>query len=118
MRSTKLNSRTRVSITLAISLVAMFAIIGVGNAYAACSQPFDCFAAADGNQITGNQAPGGDSSFSDWQDVSVATADDPAKGSDTKFAGGDKETAPGKWTFITGNNTPKTDILEGWSRLD
>src|SRR3954451_24505690 len=113
MRSTKLNSRTRVSITLAISLVAMFAIIGVGNAYASCSHPFDCFAAADGNQITGNQAPGGDPTFDDWQTVSVATATDPAKGDDTKFSGGNKETDPGNWQFITGNNTPKTDILEG-----
>ncbi|HEX6714672.1 MAG TPA: hypothetical protein VF066_14870, partial [Thermoleophilaceae bacterium] len=40
------------------------------------------------------------------------------KGSDTKFSGGDKETEPGGWDFITGNNTPKTDILKGWSKFD
>src|SRR3954466_14818725 len=106
MRSTKL-------MLLATALVAIFAVACTGTAFAACSEPFDCFAAADGDQATG---PNG---LTDWQDISsqVARATDPAKGADTKFSGGDKETDPGGWTFITGNNTPKTDILEGWSRF-
>src|SRR4051812_29680170 len=114
MRSTNLMSRARLSIVLAMLVVALFAIAGAGNAYAACSEPFNCFAGDDGDQATG---PNG---LQDWQDIagSVTAADDPAKGVDTKFSGGDKETNPGGWDFITGNNTPKTDILKGWSKFD
>src|SRR3954447_16528520 len=113
MRSTNRISRSRLSMLLSTALVAIFATFGASTASAACSDPFDCFAAADGNQAT---APDGQT---DWQDIkdAVTRATDPAKGEDTKFSGGDKETQPGDWKFITGNNTPKTDILEGWSRL-
>ena len=113
MRSTKPMSRGSLSIMLATASIVLFAILGAGPAFASCS-PFDCFAAADGDQATGPAA------MSDWQDIAktVAVATDPAKGSDTKFSGGDKENQPGSWKFITGNNTPKTDILEGWSKLE
>ena len=113
MRSKNPMSRGSLSMVLTAALFAVFAFACTGTALAACSGPFDCFAAADGNQDSG---PNG---LTDWQDVvsQVAHATDPAKGADTKFSGGDKETEPGSWTFITGNNTPKTDILEGWSRL-
>src|SRR3954447_12920209 len=113
MRSTNLMSRARLSIVLAMLVVALFAIAGAGNAYAACSQPFDCFAGDDGDQATGPN------SLTDWQDLApLAPLTDPAKGSDTKFSGGAKETAPGGWDFILGNNTPKTDLLQGWTAFD
>jgi hypothetical protein len=114
MRSTKLISRASVSLMLASAVLVIVAVVGAGSAYAACSEPFNCFAGEDGDQATG---PNG---LTDWQDIagSVTPADDPAKGSDTKFSGGDKETQPGGWDFITGNNTPKTDILKGWSMFD
>lgn len=113
MRSTKPISRASISLMLAFAVLAVFAV-GAGSAYAACSEPFNCFAGDDGDQATG---PNG---LTDWQDIagSVTPATDPAKGSDTKFSGGDKETEPGGWDFITGNNTPKTDILKGWSKFD
>src|SRR3954468_8013520 len=114
MRSTRPMSRGSLSILLVTAIVVLFAIAGTSTAFAACSDPFNCFAGDDGNQATG---PNG---LSDWQDIaaSVGVLDDPAKGSDTKFSGGDKETSPGAWDFITGNNTPKTDILKGWSKFD
>src|SRR3954451_19674762 len=114
MRSKNPMSRGRLSMLLVAAVMAIFAIAGTSTAMAACSQPFNCFAGDDGDQAS---VPGG---LSDWQDIAsfVTPADDPAKGSDTKFAGGDKETQPGSWDFITGNNTPKTDILEGWSAFD
>src|SRR3954447_20707656 len=113
MRSTNLMSRARLSIVLAMLVVALFAIAGAGNAYAACSQPFNCFAGDDGDQATGPN------SLTDWQDLApLAPLTDPAKGSDTKFSGGAKETAPGGWDFILGNNTPKTDLLQGWTNFD
>ena len=114
MRSKNPMSRGRLSMLLVAAVMAIFAIAGTSTAMAACSQPFNCFAGDDGDQASGSGA------LSDWQDIasSVTPADDPAKGSDTKFAGGDKETQPGSWDFITGNNTPKTDILEGWSAFD
>ena len=115
MRSShKPTSRGSLSMIVAVAVVAMFAIFGSGSAFAAtCSQPFDCFAADDGDQASG---PNG---LTDWQDIApVAPLTDPAKGSDTKFSGGAKETQPGGWDFITGNNTPKTDLLEGWTSLD
>jgi hypothetical protein len=76
--------------------------------------PGNCFAGEDGDQATG----AGD--MVDWQDIAgvVTPAYDPIKGLDTKFSGGDKELQPGGWNFITGNNTPKTDILKGWSYFD
>ena len=114
MRSTKLKSRISMPLLLATAALLFFSVLGAGTAYAACAQPFNCFAGDDGNQVSG---PDG---LSDWQDIasSVTAVHDPAKGVDTKFAGGDKETEPGSWDFITGNNTPKTDILEGWGKLD
>jgi uncharacterized repeat protein (TIGR01451 family) len=114
MRSTKLISKAGIASMLALTVLVIFAAVGAVSAYAACSEPFNCFAGDDGDQATG---PNG---LSDWQDIatSVTPADDPAKGSDTKFSGGDKETEPGNWDFITGNNTPKTDILKGWSKFD
>jgi hypothetical protein len=114
MRSTKSISRASISMVLASAFLLIFAVVGAGSAYAACSEPFNCFAGDDGDQATG---PNG---LIDWQDIagSVTPADDPAKGSDTKFSGGDKETEPGGWDFITGNNTPKTDVLKGWSSFD
>ena len=114
MRSTKSISRASISMVLASAFLLIFAVVGAGSAYAACSEPFNCFAGDDGDQATG---PNG---LTDWQDIagSVTPADDPAKGSDTKFSGGDKETEPGGWDFITGNNTPKTDIVKGWSSFD
>src|SRR6478736_4881240 len=113
MRSTRRISRTSILLLLVTAFVLVFAV-GAGSASAACSEPFNCFAGDDGDQASG---PDG---LTDWQDIagSVTPADDPAKGSDTKFSGGDKETEPGAWDFITGNNTPKTDILKGWSRFD
>ncbi|HEX4733616.1 MAG TPA: hypothetical protein VH247_04325 [Thermoleophilaceae bacterium] len=113
MRSTTRISRTSISLLLVFAFVLVFAV-GAGSAYAACSEPFNCFAGDDGDQASG---PNG---LTDWQDIagSVIPADDPAKGSDTKFSGGDKEIEPGSWDFIKGNNTPKTDILKGWSRFD
>ena len=113
MRSNQPMSRGSLSMVLATAIVMIFAIAGTGTAFAACSDSFDCFAASDGNQISG---PNG---LTDWQDIAgdVATAADPAKGDDTQFSGGNKETEPGNWKFITGNNTPKTDVLEGWSHL-
>src|SRR4051794_327616 len=114
MRSTRPISRASISMVLASAFLLIFAVVGAGSAYAACSEPFNCFAGDDGDQATG---PNG---LSDWQDIagSVTPAEDPAKGSDTKFSGGDKETEPGGWDFITGNNTPKTDIVKGWSSFD
>jgi hypothetical protein len=114
MPSNKPTSRGSLSLLLATALVLIFAIAGAGTAYASCSQPFNCFAGDDGDQASG---PNG---LTDWQDIaaSVIPTEDPAKGMDNKFAGGDKETDPGSWDFITGNNTPKTDILEGWSKFD
>lgn len=115
MRSTQPMSRGSLSMLLATALVLIFAIAGTSSAYAAdCTQPFNCFAGDDGDQASG---PNG---LQDWQDIaaSVTSLDDPAKGSDTKFSGGDKETNPGGWDFITGNNTPKTDILKGWTKFD
>src|SRR4051794_3213733 len=114
MRSTRPISRASISMVLASAFLLIFAVVGAGSAYAACSEPFNCFAGDDGDQATG---PNG---LSDWQDIagSVTPAEDPAKGSDTKFSGGDKETEPGAWDFITGNNTPKTDILKAWSSFD
>ena len=115
MRSTKLNSRAGMVSMLAFAVLVIFAVVGASSASAAtCTEPFNCFAGEDGDQATG---PGG---LSDWQDIagSVTPATDPAKGSDTKFSGGDKETEPGSWDFITGNNTPKTDIVKGWSKFD
>src|SRR3954470_24117881 len=114
MRSTRRISRTSVPMMLVLAFVLVFAV-AAGSAYAApCAEPFNCFAGDDGDQATG---PSG---LTDWQDIagSVTPADDPAKGSDTKFSGGDKETEPAGWDFITGNNTPKTDILKGWSSFD
>lgn len=118
MRSTYPMSRGSLSMLLAAAVFAISAIAGTATASASCA--FNCFAAADGNQATGDQSAGGDANARDWQDIagSVTTLTDPAKGVDTKFAGGDKETQPGSWTFITGNNTPKTDILEGWANLE
>src|SRR3954454_2934137 len=114
MRSTRPMSRGSLSLLFVTAIVVLFAVAGTGTAFAACSDPFNCFAGDDGNQATG---PNGQS---DWQDIaaSVGVLDDPAKGSDTKFGGGDKETSPGGWDFITGNNTPKTDILSGWTKFD
>src|SRR3954449_4499537 len=114
MRSTKLISRASIASMLAFAVLVTIAVVGAGSAYAACSEPFNCFAGDDGDQATG---PNG---LLDWQDIagSVTSADDPAKGVDTKFSGGDKETSPGGWDFITGNNTPKTDILSGWTKFD
>src|SRR3954469_18152091 len=114
MRSTKSISRASISMVLASAFLLIFAVACAGSAWAACAEPFNCFAGDDGNQATG---PNG---LSDWQDIagSVTSAEDPVKGSDTKFSGGDKETEPGGWDFITGNNTPKTDIVRGWSTFD
>jgi uncharacterized repeat protein (TIGR01451 family) len=113
MRS-KPMSRGSLSLVVITAVMAIFAIAGTGTAWADCSQPFNCFAGDDGNQASG---PNG---LTDWQDVasSVTVIKDPLKGSDNKFAGGDKETNPGGWDFITGNNTPKDDILDGWSMFD
>jgi hypothetical protein len=114
MRSTKSVSRAGIAMMLASAFLVISAVMGASSAFAACTEPFNCFAGDDGDQASG---PG---DLADWQDIagSVTPADDPAKGSDTKFSGGDKETEPGGWDFITGNNTPKTDILKGWSRFD
>jgi hypothetical protein len=114
MRSTTPISRASAAMVLASAFLLIFAVAGAGSAWAACSEPFNCFAGDDGDQATG---PNG---LSDWQDIagSVTPTEDPAKGSDNKFSGGDKETEPGGWDFITGNNTPKTDILKGWSKFD
>jgi hypothetical protein len=114
MRSTKSFSQAGIASMLAFAVLVIFAVAGAGSAYAACTEPFNCFAGDDGDQATG---PNG---LSDWQDIAggVTPADDPVKGGDTKFSGGDKETEPGGWDFITGNNTPKTDILRGWSQFD
>jgi hypothetical protein len=102
------------STTLAIAVFAVLAIWGGGSAFAAaCAQPFNCFAGDDGNQASG---PNG---LTDWQDLApLAPLYDPAKGSDTQFNGGAKETEPAGWDFIIGNNAPKTDLLEGWTVLD
>src|SRR5947209_19166545 len=114
MRSHHPMSRGSLSLLLAAALLAIFAIVGTASASAACSQPFNCFAGDDGDQASG---PNG---LQDWQDIasSVTPIDDPAKGVDTKFNGGAKETEPIGWDFITGNNTPKTDITKGWSMFD
>src|SRR3954447_14262880 len=114
MRSTKSISRASIASMLAFAVLVIFAVAGAGSAYAACSEPFNCFAGDDGDQATG---PDG---LTDWQDIagSVTPATDPAKGSDTAFSGGAKEIEPGGWDFITGNNTPKTDLLKGWSKFD
>src|SRR4051794_31945814 len=114
MRSTKLISRASIASMLAFAVLVTIAVVGAGSAYAACGEPFNCFAGDDGDQATG---PNG---LTDWQDIAagVTPTDDPAKGSDTQYSGGDKETEPGAWDFITGNNTPKTDVLHGWSQFD
>jgi hypothetical protein len=117
MRSNNLNVKSRFPALLVIVLVIAFALVGAGSAYATdCTGalPGSCFAGDDGDQATG---PG---DLTDWQDIagSVTPTVDPAKGVDTKFSGGDKELQPGGWNFITGNNTPKTDILMGWSSFD
>lgn len=121
MRLTQPMSRGSLSILVALALALVFAIACTASASAACTDTaFNCFAAADGNQVSGDQTAGGDSSYQDWEDIAAQarTSLDQPKGSDTKFSGGDKETQPGSWSFITGNNTPKTDILEGWSYLN
>jgi hypothetical protein len=117
MRLTVPMGRAGLSALLTSALIALFAVAGAGSALAAdcsASLPGSCFAGADGDQATG---PG---DLTDWQDIagSVTSAVDTAKGVDTKFSGGDKELEPGKWDFIAGNNTPKTDILKGWSSFD
>src|SRR3954454_12450713 len=113
MRSTRPMSRTRLSMLLVTAIVVLFAIAGTSTAFAACSDPFNCFAGDDGDQATG---PNG---LTDWQDLTgVLPLTDPVKGVDTKFNGGAKETQPGGWDFITGNNTPKTDLLQGWTSFD
>src|SRR4051812_41385578 len=108
MRSTNLLDKRGLPVLLATALVLVCALIGSGTAYAACGEPFNCFAGDDGDQASG---PNG---LTDWQDIagSVIALHDPAKGIDTKFSGGAKETDPGGWDFITGNNTPKTDIID------
>src|SRR5260221_1729638 len=106
MRSTKTMSRGSLSMLLVTAFVAIFAIAFAGTAYGdTCSQPFNCFAGDDGDQASG---PNG---LTDWQDIatSVTSMTDPAKGADTKFGGRDKETNPGGWDFITGNNNPQTE---------
>jgi uncharacterized repeat protein (TIGR01451 family) len=117
MRSDSTRSRGTLAALLSSALIAIFAVAGVGTAFAAdcsASLPGSCFAGADGDQTTG---PDG---MTDWQDIAagVTPAVDPLKGNDTKFGGGDKELQPGSWDFITGNNTPKTDILKAWSAYD
>lgn len=117
MRSNNLNVKSRFPALLVVALVIAFALVGAGSAYAIdCTGalPGSCFAGEDGDQATG---PG---DLTDWQDIagSVTSTVDPLKGVDTKFSGGDKELQPGGWNFITGNNTPKTDILMGWSSFD
>jgi hypothetical protein len=114
MRSTKPVSKASIASMLAFAFLVMFALAGSASAFAACAEPFNCFAGDDGDQASG---PGG---LTDWQDIAdgVTAAADPVKGSDTRFSGGDKETEPAGWDFITGNNTPKTDILKGWSKFD
>jgi uncharacterized repeat protein (TIGR01451 family) len=117
MRSNILNVKSRFPALLVVALVIAFALVGAGSAYAIdCTGalPGSCFAGDDGDQAHG----AGD--LTDWQDIagSVTPTVDPVKGVDTKFSGGDKELQPGGWNFITGNNTPKTDILMGWSSFD
>ena len=114
MRSTRPMSKGSLSLILAFALLLAFAVAGTATASAACSQPFNCFAGDDGDQASG---PNG---LTDWQDIaaSVTSATDPTKGADTRFSGGSKETAPGGWDFIFGNNTPKDDLLKGWSLFD
>jgi len=113
MRSKNPMSRGRLSMLLVAAVMAIFAIAGTSTAMAACSQPFNCFEGGDGNQTVDA------SGMTDWQTLQgVMVSKDPSKGQDSKFAGGDKETAPGAWDFITGNNTPKTDILRGWNTFD
>lgn len=114
MRSTQAMSRGSLSAVLAAALFLIFAIAGTATANAACTQPFNCFAGDDGDQASG---PNG---LTDWQDIAstVTAVDDPAKGVDTKFSGGAKETQPGGWDFILGNNTPKDDLLMGWTKFD
>ncbi|MFL5840258.1 MAG: hypothetical protein ACJ77Z_07385, partial [Thermoleophilaceae bacterium] len=110
--------RGRLSTMLAV-LAAAFALllVGGGTAFAAgCgapnSLPGSCFSAGDGDQLDGPP------DLVDWHSTGGAPMPDPAKGVDTKFSGGSKELNPGGWDFILGNNTPKADLLEGWSNLE
>jgi hypothetical protein len=115
MRSTSSMSRGSLSFSVIAVIAASLAFALTGTAYGdSCAQPFNCFAGDDGDQASG---PSG---LTDWQDIAstVTTIVDQTKGNDGQFAGGDKETEPGAWDFVTGNNTPKDDILEGWTTFD
>lgn len=77
--------------------------------------PGSCFSGGDGDQA---EDGGG---VVDWQSSPYSATPAIADGTgqaDTKFAGGDKELEPGKWDFITQNNTPKTDLLSAWATMD
>lgn len=96
--------------------ILLIAVAGTASA-AVCGAPItlpgSCFNGGDGDQ---SDDGGG---IVDWQSYSGTPAipDGTGRG-DSKFAGGDKELAPGKWDFITQNNTPKTDILTAWATMD
>jgi hypothetical protein len=116
MRGLNLTGRGSLSAMFACALAIALGA-GGGTAFAGtnCGPPASlagsCFAAGDGNQLDG---PG---DLVDWQSTPVTAIGDGPKGNDTKFAGGDKELEPGSWDFITGNNTPKDDLLEGWTNF-
>src|SRR5436309_1113744 len=119
MRGLNLTGRGSLSAMFACCVVAFALLVAAPGAFADtnCGAPNSlagsCFAAGDGNQADG---PG---DLVDWQSyVPLAALQDGAKGSDSKYKGGSKELEPGGWEFITGNNTPKTDLLNGWGRLD
>lgn len=98
-----------------VAVAATILVIAAGGTASAAvcpalSLPDTCFAAGDGNQANDGGL--------DWESFAGLSGINDGTGSDdTKFAGGDKELEPGKWDFITQNNTPKTDILNSWATL-
>jgi hypothetical protein len=116
----RLNQTGRGSLSVVLACCALVLALALaasaGFADTSCgppeSLPGSCFQAGDGDQLEG------DGDLIDWQSfMGLEPTVDLARGVDSKFAGGSKELAPGAWEFVAGNNTPKTDLLEGWGRL-
>src|SRR5215212_8148151 len=102
-----------IAVAATVLLIAAAGTASAAGCGAPLTLPGSCFSGADGDQADDG---GG---VVDWQSYSDTPpiADGTGSG-DTKFAGGDKELEPGKWDFITQNNTPKTDILTAWATMD
>src|SRR5215210_4711469 len=80
--------------------------------------PGSNFQGGDGNQAD----PDGASPLVDWENVAGSVASVPDDNvADTMFGGGDKETEPYHWSFLTqlGGVTPSKDnVFVAWSYVD